>query len=153
MKPIDFLSKNHLFTLLILFLINANLFSQSEGNRNVGVTPVEILSQCLTSQSLWQQLPANLRNVNDFYILNHGVNLDLAENLKIQGKPVSLISKGDTNIMANYPYFLFHTFNISENVAFARIYLAYRSEGEEKTATIELSFIKENSNWILKTNS
>lgn len=152
MKPIDFLSKNNLFAIILLLVVNTSLFSQSDAGSNLGITPVEILTQCLTSQSLWQQLPANLRNVNDYYILDHGIQLDISENLKIQDKPVSQITKGDTNIMANSPYFLFHTLNVSENVAFARVYLAYRSGDEEKTANIELSFVKENNNWIVKTN-
>ncbi len=152
MKPIRLLRQNQLLIFLLFCLFNACFFSPSTYGQTT-TTPTEILSHCITDDKIWQQLPSGHKEVTNYYILDHGVDLTIANNLTIQGKSVSLIDKGTRDTIGNQPYFLFHTLNISETKAFVRLYLAYTANGAEKTIEGEFSFIKENNSWVAKTKS
>lgn len=152
MKSIPLLKQNPILNLVLFILLSTSLFSQSTYGQTT-FTPTEILSHCITDDTIWQQLPNNVSEVSEYYILDHGVDLSIANNLIIEGKPVSLIDKNTRNTIGSQPYFLFHTLNISEAEAFVRMYLAYTSNGVENTVEAEFAFIKKNNSWVATTKS
>ncbi len=134
---------------LIFTLVSGVIRSQTRSDQSAGETSIEILSACLTHESLWGQLPMNSRNIDTYYILDHGTTINISQDLKINGKPVSLIQKNYLPHISNSPYFIFHTLNIEQSKALVRLYLICNIDGNEKIVTSVFSFIKENNHWKL----
>jgi hypothetical protein len=91
-------------------------------------------------------MPAQVKDQMDqYYILDHGLEFYLSSDFKISNKKVRLIGKQE--ISALRPYFLFHTLNIQNKKAFVRYYFVYTLKGVETTIPITIDLEKRNSLW------
>lgn len=122
-------------------------------NTSTKDTPSEILKECLTNSLLWQQLPIALADLETFYILQHGIEVQIPSGFKIEKKQVQRIDKSELQHIGDKPYFIFHTLDIGDAKALVRLYLTYTLKGTINTVDIELSFAKENNSWILTNSS
>ncbi len=111
-----------------------------------------IVSQALQNDLLFSQTDFGINDISTFHVLDHGVDFDLPDGLKVNNKPVVLIHKGDIASLNNAPYFLFHTFNIEGNTAYVRVYLSHVKNNERVSTPIEVPFIKNNGDWEIVTN-
>lgn len=143
--------------MLLMFLFG--LFSTSGVSQNVTSSHSEeatiaILSQSLRHQNLWNEVPANLKQVTTYTILHHGVELNLPENTTIDGIPVEIIEKDELHLIGNQPYFIVHTFHVESAKALVRLYLTYMSGGSSKTSNVELFYSKDNGGyWNIETTT
>jgi hypothetical protein len=130
-----------------------NMFFESFINQNDSAQGLqqnqdqkEIIKQCLTLKSLQDKMPAQVKDQMDqYYILDHGLEFYLSSDFKISNKKVRLIGKQE--ISALRPYFLFHTLNIQNKKAFVRYYFVYTLKGVETTIPITIDLEKRNSLW------
>lgn len=144
------LDRRHIFFIGSLFaFFQFHAISAQNGRP----TPVEIISQVVAHTPLWEKLPREARSINAYYILDHGVELEMTTSLRIQGKPVISIDKEDINGLNGEPYFLFHTLNIESTKALVRTYLVRNTADDEKTEFAEFFFDKRNGQWILTSTS
>lgn len=146
-----FLKRNRsriVFMGLFAFFIQHTISAQ-----NLRPMAVEIISQVITYGPLWERLPSEARNISAYYIMDHGVELDMTPGLNIHGKPVNIIHKGDIDSLNGSPYFLFHTLNIESSTALVRLYLIRNTVNGEITEFAEFTFHNQNNSWILITTS
>ena len=146
------LTKNIAAFLLVITFCNTVNAQDGKLNVNSNQVPIEIISKSIGNNELWEESTLDFNTITPLYILNHGVNLDLPSNLKVSGKPVVLINKGDINELGNPPYFLFHTLNIEEAKAFVRLYLSFNMNGERKSDNVEIYFLKTQNGWEISNN-
>lgn len=142
--------------LLPLLFLFACLFYQSiigQSKKQISQSEINgIIAESLTHQSLFQGTNVNVDNISTFYLLNHGVELNLPSNLEISNKPIVLIQKGDIDTLGNSPYFLLHTFNIEDTKTLVRLYLSYSQNGNRKTSNAEIYFVKNKDHWEIINN-
>jgi hypothetical protein len=106
----------------------------------------QVINQCISLETLKEKLPAELqRNINEYKVLNHGIDFTDLYNMKVNGVKVSFIDKSQTSITNGY--FLFHTVNVEESKAFVRYYFTYNVNKIEKVIPITIDFVKEGSSW------
>ncbi len=149
MKRINFPLKSVYARIALLFFITflgrASTFPNTPSE--VEEVPTELLSLCLSNAAIWDQLSFGEDSLDAYYILDHGVDVDIQNNLKLHNKSVMLIGKRDLGALNDAPYFLFHTLQVNEDSALVRVYLTYKEAGEEKTVHAELSLEKRTGIW------
>lgn len=150
--------KSSLFTLksvlalFIIFQFATNLvFGQNDG-QSTSSEQDQIVPQCLTHVSLYEQSGIDVNSIETFYVLNHGVELNFTSDLSVNNTPVVLVGKSDLVGLNSAPYFLFHTLNIEDSKAFAKVYLTYSDNGEIKTSNVHVTFLKLNGQWQILNN-
>ena len=131
-----------IFFLLLTFVI-ANVQSQT----TVSNTDKDLLVQkCLTFQPLIDKIPAEVQPMmTEYYILGNISDLNFSQNLIVNGKSISYLTKAD--LSPTKPYFIFFTLNVDSNTAFVRYYFTYTKNGEETIIPITIDFVKTNSVW------
>lgn len=142
-------------SVIALFLFShlaSNFVSGQNDVQNRHYEQDQIISQSLTHESLYEQSEIDINSIGTFYVLNHGVDLNFSSDLKINDTLVVIIGKSDIGTLNNEPYFLFHTLNIQDSKAFARVYLTYIKNGETKTFNEDIPFIKTNGQWQIESN-
>jgi hypothetical protein len=130
-----------------------NMFFESFVNQNYSAQELqqnqdqkELIKQCLTLKPLQDRMPAQVKDQMDqYYILDHGLEFYFSSDFKISNKKVRLINKQE--ISALKPYFLFHTLNAQNEKAFVRYYFVYTLKGVQTTIPITIDLEKRNSLW------
>ncbi|MDD5148971.1 MAG: hypothetical protein PHC28_00625 [Flavobacterium sp.] len=135
---------------IYLFLLCGIIFhvqSQTSANSNFSSPDKDqLIQKCLVFQPLVDKIPVEVQaRISDYYILNHGMEITFSQVLKVNGKGVSFLTKGE--LTPTKPYFLFHTLNIENDKAFVRYYFIYTNNGKETTIPITIDFVKINSVW------
>lgn len=121
--------------------------SQNEIDHN------SIITSCLTFSHLDAKVPSvAINDLEEYEILNHGVEFNFSSNLKVNNRDVSLISKGEA-FNGTEPFFLFHTIRINDSKAFVKYYLEYKMGGQVEAQSVEISFVKEENEWIVENYS
>lgn len=143
---------------MLLFLLFTHSYfsgiSQNANSLNSEATTIAILSQALRHPSLWNEVPANYKQISNYTILHHGVELNLPDGITIGELPVTIIEKSEIPLLEDWPYFIIHTFNIETNEALIRLYLNYKSAGITKTSNVELIYKKDaDGHWTIENTS
>jgi len=127
----------------MLTFVMSNLYSQTI----VSNTDKDVLVQkCLTFQPLLDKIPTQVQEmITDYYIFGNNNEFNFSQNLIVNGKSISFLSKGDLSPIK--PYFIFFTMNVENNNAFVRYYFNYTYNGVETTIPITIDFVKTNSVW------
>ena len=109
----------------------------------------EIITKSILDTKLYEGTSFQPESFDTFFVLNHGFDVTISDGLLVNGTPLTLIDKSELSAMGDTPYFLIHTFNIEDKKALVRLYLSFKSDGEERTTNTELLFTKNNTNWTL----
>lgn len=133
--------------LLLLCGIITHVQSQTLDNSNPSSQDKDqLIQKCLVFQPLVDKIPVEVQaRITDYYILNHGMEINFSQVLKVNGKGISFLTKGE--LTPAKPYFIFHTLNVENDKAFVRYYFIYTNNGEETTIPITIDFVKINSVW------
>jgi hypothetical protein len=83
--------------------------------------------------------------MTEYYILGNTSDFNFSQNLIVNGKSISYLTKGD--LSPAKPYFIFFTLNVDSNTAFVRYYFTYTKNGVETIIPITIDFVKTNSVW------
>ena len=131
----------------IFFLLLAFVISNAQSQTTVSNTDKDLLVQkCLTFQPLIDKIPAEVQPMmTEYYILGNISDLNFSQNLIVNGKSISYLTKAD--LSPTKPYFIFFTLNVDSNTAFVRYYFTYTKNGEETIIPITIDFVKTNSVW------
>ncbi len=122
---------------------------QAQPSANKGLSDLDegqIIQQCIGFQPLVDKIPHDiLTKITEYFILNHGMDLNYSKGLEVNNKRISLLTKGE--LSPTKPYFLFHTLSIKKDRAFVRYYFIYTNNGAETTIPITIDFVRNNSEW------
>jgi hypothetical protein len=106
----------------------------------------ELVQKCLTFQPLMDKIPAQVQGMmSNYFIYGKSNELNVTQNLIVNGKSISFLDKSDLSITK--PFYDFFTLNIETNTAFVRYYFSYNQNGEKTTIPVTINFIKTNSVW------
>ncbi len=106
----------------------------------------QLVQKCLTFQPLVDKIPAQVQVLmTEYYILGNNMGADFSQNLIVNGKRISFLTKAD--LSPAKPFFIFFTLNVDNDKAFVRYYFTYTSNGVETTIPITIDFVKTNSVW------
>jgi hypothetical protein len=133
--------------LLLLCVVISHVQSQTPANSSLSyLDKDQLIQKCLVFQPLADKIPVEVQaKMTEYYILNHGMNIDFSQDLKVNGKKTSFLTKGE--LSPAKPYFIFFTLNVENNKAFVRYYFIYTNNGKETTIPITIDFVKTNSVW------
>lgn len=131
----------------ILFLLLTFVMANVQSQTTVSTTDKDLLVQkCLTFQPLIDKIPAQVQGLmTNYYVLGNNFGTDFSQNLIVNGKYISFITKAD--ISSTKPFFLFSTIYIENDKAFARYYFTYTNNGEETIIPVTLDLVKSSSVW------
>lgn len=125
----------------ILILPTNNILAQENATNED-----EIIEACLTFQPLMEKIPSPVKEqITEYFILNQEGFLNFSQNLKINGKVVSLIGKAQLDQVKLY--FDFFTLNIENNKADVLYYTSYKVDNNTHTISTTIQFEKNNSVW------
>lgn len=131
-----------IFFLLLTFVI-ANVQSQTTVSNT---DKDQLVQKCLSFQPLIDKIPVEVQAMmTNYYILGNNFGTDFSQNLIVNGKNITFLSKGD--LSPTKPIFLFSTLNVDNTTAFARYYFTYTINGIETIIPITIDFVKTNSVW------
>ncbi len=106
----------------------------------------QLIQKCLSFQPLVNKIPAEVQAMMaDYYILGNNLGADFSQNLIVNGKKISFLTKAD--LSPSKPFFIFFTINVDNDKAFARYYFTYTSNGVETIIPVTIDFVKLNSVW------
>lgn len=128
---------------LFLSLVMVTVHSQSQVTTS---DKDQLVQKCLTFQPLVDKIPAQVQVLmTEYYILGNNMGADFSQNLIVNGKRISFLTKAD--LSPAKPFFIFFTLNVDNDKAFVRYYFTYTSNGVETTIPITIDFVKTNSVW------
>lgn len=131
-----------LYFLFLFFSISA-LHLQAQ---NANTDKDQLVQKCLTFQPLIDKIPAPIQSLmTDYYILGNNLGDDFSQNVIVNGKNISFLTKAD--LSPSKPFFIFSTINVDNDKAFSMYYFTYKLNGLETTIPITLHFVKSNSVW------
>jgi hypothetical protein len=129
--------------LLLLFGIISNVQSQTPLSNT---DKDQLIQKCLEFQPLVDKIPAEAQAMMaEYYILGNNVEADFSQDLIVNGKKISFLSKAD--LSPEKPFFDFFTLNVVNDKAFVRYYFTYTTNGKKTTIPITIDFVKTNSVW------
>lgn len=106
----------------------------------------QLVQKCLVFQPLVDKIPAEVQtNMQEYYILGNNLGTDFSQNLIVNGKNISFLSKAD--LSPSKPFFIFFSLNVDSDKAFVRYYFTYNTNGLETIIPIIIEFVKVNSVW------
>jgi hypothetical protein len=131
----------------IFFLLMTFVISNVQSQTTISTTDKDQLAQkCLSFQPLIDKIPAEVQGMmTEYFILGNNNELNFSQNLIVNGKSITFLSKAD--LSPTKPYFIFFTMNVESDKAFVRYYFNYTTNGIETTIPITIDFIKINSVW------
>lgn len=127
----------------MLTFVMSNVYSQTTVSNT---DKDELVQKCLTFQPLMDKIPAQVQGMmSNYFIYGKSNELNVTQNLIVNGKSISFLDKSDLSITK--PFYDFFTLNIETNTAFVRYYFSYNQNGEKTTIPVTINFIKTNSVW------
>jgi hypothetical protein len=127
----------------MLTFVLSNVYSQTTVSNT---DKDELVQKCLTFQPLMDKIPAQVQGMmSNYFIYGKSNELNVTQNLIVNGKSISFLDKSDLSITK--PFYDFFTLNIETNTAFVRYYFSYNQNGEKTTIPVTINFIKTNSVW------
>jgi len=131
----------------IIFLLLTFVISNVQSQTTVSNTDKDLIVQkCLTFQPLIDKIPVEVQGMmSNYYIYGKSYELNITQNLIVNGKSISFLDKPD--LSPTKPYYDFFTLNIDTNTAFVRYFFNYNQNGENTTISVTINFIKTNSVW------
>lgn len=133
----------------IYFLLLSFVVFSAQSQTPISNTDKDLLVQkCLEFQPLIDKIPVEVQAMmTEYYILGNNLGDDFSQNLIVNGKKISFLTKAD--ISPAKPFFIFFTLNVDNDKAFVRYYFTYTNNGLETTIPITIDFVKTNSVWQL----
>lgn len=105
-----------------------------------------IVQQCLEFQPLINKIPLEVKAMMaDYYILGNNLGADFSQDLIVNGKKITFLTKAD--LSPTKPFFMFFTLNVSSDRASVRYYFTSTTNGIETTLPVTIEFKKNNSLW------
>lgn len=127
----------------MLTFVMSNVYSQTTLSNT---DKDELVKKCLTFQPLMDKIPTEVQGMmSNYFIYGKSNELNITQNLIINGKSISFLDKSD--LSTTKPFYDFFTLNIDTNTAFVRYYFSYNQNGENTTIPVTINFIKTNSVW------
>lgn len=134
--------------LVVLFLVSSTVQAQS----SLKIDQEQIIEKCIKFKPLLEKIPTKVQSkMSEFLVLDHGIDFQISETMKVEGVQLKLISKAE--IDKTKPYFLFHTIHIDKDSALVRYNFIYFTDGVENTIPIVIEFTKEKTQWSVSNYS
>ncbi len=128
---------------LFLCLVMVTVHSQSQVTTS---DKDQLVQKCLTFQPLVDKIPVQVQALmTEYYVLGNNLGDDFSQNLIVNGKKISFLTKAD--LSPAKPFFIFYTIYIENDKAFARYYFTYTSNGVETIIPVTIDIVKSNSVW------
>jgi hypothetical protein len=106
----------------------------------------QLVQKCLEFQPLITKIPVEVQAImTEYYILGNNLGDDFSQDLIVNGKKISFLTKAD--LSPAKPFFIFFTLNVDNDKAFVRYYFTYTNNGKETIIPITIDFVKMNSVW------
>lgn len=131
----------------IYFLLLSFIVFSAQSQTPISNTDKDLLVQkCLEFQPLIDKIPVEVQAMmTEYYVLGNNLGDDFSQNLIVNGKKISFLTKAD--LSPAKPFFIFYTIYIENDKAFARYYFTYTSNGVETIIPVTIDIVKSNSVW------
>jgi len=131
----------------ILFLLLTFVIANVQSQTPLSTADKDLIVQkCLSFQPLIDKIPAEVQvMMTNYYILGNNFGTDFSQNLIVNGKNISFLTKAE--LSPAKPFFIFYTIYIENDKAFSRYYFTYTSNGLETIIPVTIDFVKSDSVW------